>query len=400
MKINLILILVSIITIVAQAETYNSGVEDRLTTVQMMNRIARPVLVALGDNTLGASLPEFNAKRNSFAPLEALGRTVSGIAPWLELGPDGTQEGKLRSEMIALTIKGISNAVDPASSGKVDFSAGSQALVDAAFLAQGLLSAPQQIWGNLSEQAQTNVINALKQTRKYKPHQCNWLLFSAIREAAIWQFTGECQVKDIEYAVNKHLEWYKGDGVYGDGPHYRWDYYNSFVIQPMLLDVVKVCELKNHPLKVQYALILKRAVRYAEVQEKLISPEGSFPVIGRSSVYRIGAFQTLSKIALMQKLPADIAPATVRSALCEVTRRVMEAPGTFDDKGWLRPGVVGFQPDMADSYISTGSLYLCTLGMVHLGLPASDPLWTEPGKPWTQKKIWSGQNVKGDHAQD
>ena len=32
--------------------------------------------------------------------------------------------------------------------------------------------------------------------------------------------------------------WYKGDGVYGDGPPFHWDYYNSFVIQPMLLNIL------------------------------------------------------------------------------------------------------------------------------------------------------------------
>ncbi len=33
--------------------------------------------------------------------------------------------------------------------------------------------------------------------------------------------------------------WYLGDGVYGDGPKFRWDYYNSFVIQPMYVDVLR-----------------------------------------------------------------------------------------------------------------------------------------------------------------
>ena len=41
----------------------------------------------------------------------------------------------------------------------------------------------------------------------------------------------------IDYAVNKHLERFKGDAVYGDGDHFHWDYYNSFVIQPMLVDM-------------------------------------------------------------------------------------------------------------------------------------------------------------------
>ena len=45
----------------------------------------------------------------------------------------------------------------------------------------------------------------------------------------------------VDYALRQHEQWYKGDGVYGDGPEFHWDYYNSFVIQPMLLDVLDVC---------------------------------------------------------------------------------------------------------------------------------------------------------------
>jgi len=36
--------------------------------------------------------------------------------------------------------------------------------------------------------------------------------------------------------------------------------------------------------------------------------------------------------------------------------------------------------------------------LLHLGLPANDPFWVEPEVPWTQKRIWSGTDVAGDHA--
>ena len=53
--------------------------------------------------------------RQRFSYLEAVGRTVCGIAPWLELGEDDTPEGQLRKKYIELTVKGISNAVNPSS---------------------------------------------------------------------------------------------------------------------------------------------------------------------------------------------------------------------------------------------------------------------------------------------
>jgi hypothetical protein len=35
-----------------------------------------------------------------------------------------------------------------------------------------------------------------------------------------------------------------------------------------------------------------------------------------------------------------------------------------------------------------------------LGLAATDPFWNAPAEPWTAKKLWSGANVKADHAID
>jgi hypothetical protein len=166
----------------------------------------------------------------------------------------------------------------------------------------------------------------------------------------------------------------------------------------MLLDVLRICKGKSHPLGEHFPLALERMQRYATVQERLISPEGTFPIIGRSSTYRFGAFQALSQIALMHQLPKDIEPVAVRAALTAVIRKMMEAPGTFDEAGWLRPGAVGYQPSLKEDYISTGSPYLCSMGLLHLGLPPDDPFWTGEGLPWTQKRIWAGVDTPGDHA--
>jgi len=205
-------------------------------------------------------------------------------------------------------------------------------------------------------------------------------------------------LKPIEYAVQRHEQWYLGDGTYGDGAEYHWDYYNSYVIQPMLLEVVRVCAEKHHPLGELRPKLLARAQRYAAVQERLISPEGTFPVIGRSSAYRFGALQVLAEVARLHALPPALNPAAVRGALTAVIRRMIEAPGTFDPQGWLQVGAVGHQPGIREAYISTGSLYLCLCGLVQLGLPANDPFWTAPAAPWTQKTIWSGGDVPADHA--
>ena len=141
-----------------------------------------------------------------------------------------------------------------------------------------------------------------------------------------------------------------------------------------------------------------RARRYAAIQERLIGPDATFPPTGRSLAYRFGAFHLLAEVALRRVLPEPVAPSQVRSALTAVMRRMLDAPGVFDEKGWLTIGFYGHQPSIAESYISTGSSYLCSAAFLPLALPATDPFWNAPSKPWTSKKIWSGEQVGLDHA--
>ena len=395
-------LLAGMVAFTGLAQSSSSHSTDREYTVSVLTRVAEPVLSALAEGNLKEKLPSHSWERDraAYAPLEAFGRTMAGIAPWLALGPDETLEGKTRARFIDLSVKSLANATDPKSPDFMNFNGGGQPLVDAAFLAEALLRAPHQLWDKLNADQQSNVVAALKATRVIKPYESNWLLFSATIEAALWHFTGDCNQQPIDYAVKKHMEWYLGDGTYGDGPVFHWDYYNSYVIQPMLIDVLKVCAKKKSPQGDLLPKVMARASRYAAIQERLISPEGTFPVMGRSSAYRFGAFQVLSDMALLHELPKDLEPGAARSGLTAVIRNMIEAPGTFDENGWLQVGAVGHQPSIREGYISTGSLYLCLFGLVDLGLPPDDPFWTAPAAPWTQKRIWSGADVHPDHSED
>ena len=215
--------------------------------VETMVRIVRPVYENLARGTLRRNMPvEVNdgtneGKRADVTHLEALGRSFNGIAPWLALGAEDTAEGRLRAEMTDLVVRAITNAVDPDSPDYMPFDRpGGQPLVDAAFFAEGLLRAKDAVWPRLDKVTQQRVVEELRRSRRIKPYESNWLLFSAMVEAALLEFTGECEMAPVEYALNRHMEWYKGDGWYGDGPSFHLDYYNSYVIQPMLLDVTAV----------------------------------------------------------------------------------------------------------------------------------------------------------------
>jgi hypothetical protein len=379
------------------------GEDDRRYWIRIVSRVADPVLRALSERKLKALMPieaprNTVADRSQFTYLEAAGRLLCGIAPWLESGSDEGAEGTLRHRHIEWARASIHAATDPKSADFMNFDKGTQPLVDAAFLAQAVLRAPTQLWEKLDTKTQRNLVQALQSTRVIRPWFNNWLLFSAMVEAAL-AFMGERWDKmRVDYALRQHQSWYLGDGMYSDGPQFHWDYYNSYVIQPMLLDVLDTVSKHARDWDAMRPTVMARAQRHAAIQERLISPEGTYPAIGRSLAYRFGAFHLLASLSLRRQLPEGVAPEQVRCALTAVMRRMIEAPGTFDEHGWLTVGFCGHQPAIAEDYISTGSCYLCSVAWLPLGLPPDDPFWKNPPTPWTQQKIWSGKDVPPDSA--
>ena len=371
--------------------TSSSGAAQREYWISVAVRLAGPVLTNLANRTLKARMPverkESGVNAEYSTHLEALGRLLMGLAPWFELGEEESEPWR------RLALEAMDAATDPASPDRCHFREPRQALVDAAFLCQALLRAPTALREALEPGVKRNLVLALKETRGIKPSFNNWLLFSAMVEMGLYLLgEGDWDKTRIDYALRMHAIWYKGDGVYGDGPEYHADYYNAFVIQPMLVDIMRYLpeevrlDLKEFPER-----IWERAVKYADLQERMISPEGTFPPMGRSLAYRFGALQVLAQMAWLEKLPEKMRPAQARCAMTEVIRRMIEAPGTFDDEGWLRIGFCGAQPGIGENYISTGSLYLCAAGLLPLGLPGTAAFWSEPDERWTALKAWSGE---------
>jgi len=375
------------------------GKHDRKYWLQTMLKIADPVLDTLAIEQLKQSMPVESAAsgREKYTNLEAFGRLICGMAPWIESGPRHGEEGELRDKYAALIRRGIEVATNPNSPDFMNFTDGPQPIVDAAFLAHAIVRAPNELYAKLSSHVKKNLAKAFKQTRTRKPHFNNWLLFSAMLETALFLCAEDWDPMRVDYALKQHEQWYLGDGVYGDGPEFHADYYNSYVIQPMIVDIINHISEQADDWRVLKKRINERARRFATIQERIISPEGTFPVVGRSIAYRFGAFQHLAQMALHHNLDNSLHPAQVRCALTAVIKRMIEVEGTFDENGWLTIGFCGHQPDIGEGYISTGSLYLCATIFLPLGLPANDPFW-QGEKEWTAKKAWSGKAFSIDQA--
>ena len=329
--------------------------------------------------------------------LEALGRTLCGIAPWLELPGLQGEEKKLQEEFRELSRRAVLRACDPGDPAGLNFSEDYQPIVDAAFLAEGILRAPNELWARFSPEERQRIVCRMQETRTRKPYPSNWLLFGGMIEALLHHAGVFWDPMRVDYALRQMEQWYLGDGVYSDGARYAWDYYNSFVIHPMLVDISREFAGVSPDWDEMMPAFYRRASRYAAHLERMIMPDGKYPVIGRSSAYRLGVFHGLAQCALLDMLPEGLSPSSVRRAMTAALRNMLQYRIT-DAEGWLRVGISGSQPGIGEGYISTGSLYLICFFFLPMGIAPDRAFWKDPDEAFTQEKIWSGIDVEADHA--
>ena len=105
-------------SLVSQTQQVKSS--DRQVWLSYLDKIARPILSNIAENKLKEKMPVVLSKRidnadnrRRVAYLEAFGRTLSGIAPWLNLEGGSQGEIRLRNQYREWALKGLANAVNP-----------------------------------------------------------------------------------------------------------------------------------------------------------------------------------------------------------------------------------------------------------------------------------------------
>jgi hypothetical protein len=252
--------------------------------IDSLATMVTPVLRHFAAGDLQAAMPveaaeETRADRMKVSHLEAVARSLAGLATWFQLQECPDTERGMRDELRGLAVNGLERAFT-----EVDDYLGNdlaQDLVEAAFLSQALLRAPV-LYESLSDVAKAGLVSGLIRRRPILPYQNNWLLFAAMVETFLAKVGADWDPMRVDYAIRQHLAWYSGDGSYGDGPNYHHDYYNSFVIQPMLVDIIDQLGAQQPVWQDMQPTIHSRAQRYAAVQERQIAIDGSYPVLGRS----------------------------------------------------------------------------------------------------------------------
>lgn len=380
--------------------------QNRAYWCELAYKMAAPVLSNMAKGELQKNMivevsPNWDGRNIKVTYMEAFGRLMAGIAPWLTLPDDETEEGKIRKQLREWALKSYTNAVDPQSPDYLLWRAEGQPLVDAAYIAESFLRAFDQLWMPLDEQTKQRYIEEFTLIRRVDPPYTNWLLFSSTIESFLAKAGAKYDAYRVNSAIRKVEEWYTGDGWYADGPSFAFDYYSSYVFHPMYLETLQAMKDAKAYTRIHYSKYydraLKRAQKYSLILERLISPEGTFPVFGRSIPYRMAAMQPLALMAWYQELPAGVSNAQVRCALTAVIKRMFQSGNNFNEGGFLTIGFSGRQPNIADWYTNNGSLYMTSLAFLPLGLPASHPFWTDAPQDWTSKRAWSEQPFPKDH---
>lgn len=380
--------------------------EDRAYWVELLYKMAAPVLSNMAEGNLQKNMivevsPNWDGRNKGVTYMETFGRLMAGIAPWLSLPDDETDEGMKRKQLRDWALKSYRNAVDPENPDYLLWRGHGQALVDAAYIAESFLRGYDALWEPLDDTTKSRYIEEFSQLRRVDPPYTNWLLFSSTIEGLLAKAGAQYDEYRVNSAIRKVEEWYTGDGWYADGPEFAFDYYSSYVFHPMYLETLQALKDSKAYTRIHYSnyynRALRRAQKYSIVLERLISPEGTFPVFGRSIPYRMATMQPLALMAWYEKLPAGLTNGQVRSALTAVMHRMFDDKENFNEGGFLTIGFAGRQPNIADWYTNNGSLYMTSLSFLPLGLPATHPFWTDAQQPWTSQKAWSGQPFPKDH---
>lgn len=113
--------------------------QDRAYWCNLLYKMAAPVLSNMAEGNLKKNMlvevsPNWDGRNKGVTYMETFGRLMAGVAPWLTLPDDDTEEGRMRKQLREWALKSYANAVDPANPDYLLWRGHGQALVDAAYV--------------------------------------------------------------------------------------------------------------------------------------------------------------------------------------------------------------------------------------------------------------------------
>lgn len=369
----------------------SSGLANRRRWIELMDGLAAPVLCAAQRGELCRIFPETESR------LAAGAGVLCGLAPFLSSRPEpGEAPCGERMCAAARSLLFDITAPDGADSCRVT----TPGAEDAVGRSNGLL-AFSLLWGKqrlLCVDDGKKLLDYFEQARRLHIYpDVEGLLSRALMELVIHELGGTCDTQLIDYVMTFLMRQNRGNGVFAPEDGYRWGYAHTFFLYPAASLLADELHRWFGRKGEEWRREMRRALeRMSVIQARFLAPDGSFPVLGPEVWLRSGAFHTLAYAASRDQLPKSLSSSAVRQALLNLSERTLTPDGTVDEKGFLRPGLCGYQPGLCGSNFARGRLYGCMAVFAPLGLPAYHDFWQNgTGKsPWNQ--MWSGENVPLD----
>jgi hypothetical protein len=351
-----------------------------------------------------AHLIENDKRRNQteIVFIELFSRTLLGVSILFQ------NEESINKDNLNDLFQNVLFMINTTFSGYLDFyhsSIDHQLIVEMANCALAFIRAPY-LWNSLHYLIKNNILKIMYHSiTKFKTHMNNWLLFEAIIEIFLYKNQKIKILNKTLFNLQIIESYYIGDGWYKDGPLFHMDFYNSYVILPFLITIYQELHLLNYKnngilYKNLYNKTLLKIQRQSEFLERLISQDGSFPIFGRSGVYRTAIFHALVTTTYISGLPNSLSYGQVRTGLNAVIENMFqnEKIKIVDEHGFLTFGFSGFQPEMADEYSNSGSIYFALLIFMPLGLNENHIFWNSSSEDWSQKKMYNGNSINKDKS--
>jgi len=332
-------------------------------------------------------IPPCMGRHPKMGYLESFARIFAGASPWLALNNITDAYEKSKQEIIATYVyRCFTNAI-PYFDSAWNLFTYEQSIVECAYLCYGFLLSKNKLWARLPIETQQILIKIFRRVRLLiQPYHLNtnWYLFHGIIETFFKEIDVMYDKNFIRTMILTVDSWYCGDGVYSDGTRgVKMDYYNSYVIQPFYIEILKVFKSSLT------TTVNKRALRYCEFLERLISHDGSFPPLGRSITYRFAAFHLLSYCIFNSSISTSHTYSALRNALTKVLINILNKD-IYNTGGFLTLGFSAQQNNIADSYSNTGSCYIAATGFLVLGLPSTHEFWScDKNSMFTQEACWA-----------
>ncbi|KAL1594599.1 hypothetical protein SLS60_010360 [Paraconiothyrium brasiliense] len=261
-------------------------------------------------------------------------------------------------------------------------------MVEMEIISFALLAAPDALFHQQTERAQTNIREWLKTLNEKDFPVTNWLWFRVMTNLALVKVCGvpyeevkTYMKEDLDQLENFYLdEGWSADGFWNENGR-QADYYSgSFAIQFSQLLYMKMAEQFDPD---RCRKFRERALLFASSFWRYFDKTGAAIPFGRSLTYRFAFAGFWSAIAFAEvDLPAPLNDwGIVKGLLLRHFRWWSYKSDVFNVDGTLTIGFTYPQMYMSEDYNSPQSPYWAMKSFVALGLPPEHPFWTAEEKP-------------------